>query len=94
MLVIQTKGKVIQGQFRPFTFLRLFYFMKMNITVNNNAQFVKDPSSIDSLVKQLNVEVRGIAIAVNQTVVSKSEWSKTQLRENDNITIIKATQGG
>ena len=40
------------------------------------------------------LDSKGIAIAVNQTVISKSEWSKTQLKENDNIAIIKATQGG
>ena len=66
----------------------------MNITVNNNDQSVKDPSSIEAMVVQLEVESKGIAIAVNQTVISKSEWNKTELKENDNITIIKATQGG
>ncbi|PCI96399.1 MAG: thiamine biosynthesis protein ThiS [Flavobacteriales bacterium] len=66
----------------------------MNITVNNNNQSVKDASSIEAMVVQLEVESKGIAIAVNQTVISKSEWNKTELKENDNITIIKATQGG
>ena len=66
----------------------------MNITVNNNKQSVKDASSIEAMVVQLEVESKGIAIAVNQTVISKSEWNKTELKENDNITIIKATQGG
>jgi len=66
----------------------------MNITVNNNTQSLNDASSIETMVTQLNLEPKGIAIAVNQTVISKSEWNKTHLKENDNITIIKATQGG
>lgn len=66
----------------------------MEVTVNNNKQFLEESSNIQSMVDQLNIDVNGIAIAVNLTVVSKVEWSKTQLKENDNITIIKATQGG
>jgi len=68
--------------------------MMMNIIVNNNSQSINDASSIEAMVAQLNVESKGIAIAVNQTVISKSEWSNTTLKENDNLTIIKATQGG
>ena len=66
----------------------------MNVTVNNNIQAINDSSNIDAMVSQLKIESKGIAIAVNHTVVSKSDWSKTELQENDNITIIKATQGG
>ena len=66
----------------------------MEVTVNNNKQFLEEISNIQSMIDQLNIDVNGIAIAVNLTVVSKAEWSKTQLQENDNITIIKATQGG
>lgn len=66
----------------------------MNITVNNKDQILEEPSSIDAMVNQLSIDSKGIAIAVNHTVISKSDWSKTPLKENDNITIIKATQGG
>tara|TARA_B100000809_G_scaffold266412_1_gene329025 strand:- start:4981 stop:5181 length:201 start_codon:yes stop_codon:yes gene_type:complete len=66
----------------------------MNIQLNNNTQFLNDASSIKAMVTQLNIEPKGIAIAVNQTVISKSDWNQTILKANDNITIIKATQGG
>jgi sulfur carrier protein len=36
----------------------------------------------------------GIAAAVNNSVVPKTTWEKFQLKENDKIIIIKATQGG
>ncbi|MBD8489239.1 sulfur carrier protein ThiS [Echinicola sp. CAU 1574] len=38
--------------------------------------------------------VRGVAVAVNHEVIPKSQWDVFQLKENDNILIIKATQGG
>jgi len=66
----------------------------MEVTVNNDKQILEEFSNIQSMIDQLNIDVNGIAIAVNLTVVSKAEWSKTELQENDNITIIKATQGG
>lgn len=37
---------------------------------------------------------RGLAVAVNQEVVPKSRWDDFKLKENDDILIIKATQGG
>lgn len=66
----------------------------MNILVNNKSQIVEESTLLDGLVRQLNIEVKGVAMAVNQTVISKVDWSQTELKENDNITIIKATQGG
>jgi len=66
----------------------------MNITVNNNQQTINESINIDGLVEHLKIDAKGIAIAVNQTVVPKVNWNNTKLEENDNITIIKATQGG
>jgi sulfur carrier protein len=36
----------------------------------------------------------GIAVAVNQSVISKSNWATTTLEESSKILIIQATQGG
>lgn len=66
----------------------------MNITVNNSHHLIDESITIDQLIEQLNIDSKGIAIAVNLTVVSKENWTKTALKEHDNITIIKATQGG
>ncbi|UCS92629.1 sulfur carrier protein ThiS [Echinicola marina] len=38
--------------------------------------------------------LRGLAVAVNQEVIPKSRWDDFKLKENDDILIIKATQGG
>tara|TARA_B100000809_G_scaffold119529_1_gene117777 strand:+ start:9134 stop:9337 length:204 start_codon:yes stop_codon:yes gene_type:complete len=66
----------------------------INITVNNNVQSIKEALSIETVITQLKVESKGIAIALNHTVISKSEWNNVLLKENDSILIIKATQGG
>jgi sulfur carrier protein len=50
---------------------------------------VSDFLELESLIK-----TDGIAIAINQNVIPKSEWKKTLLKKNDQLLIIKATQGG
>ena len=40
------------------------------------------------------LEAKGIAIAVNQEVVSKDRWETYHLKENDKIEIVSAFQGG
>ncbi|MBV7441341.1 sulfur carrier protein ThiS [Weeksellaceae bacterium TAE3-ERU29] len=66
------------------------------ITVNINSQSEQIPKETNllQLVALKNITTRGIAIAVNQKVISRSKWETYQLKENDNILIIKATQGG
>ena len=47
------------------------------------------------LMQQLNkAEQKGIAVALHQKVIPKERWDRTNLKEEDKITIITATQGG
>lgn len=40
------------------------------------------------------LEKTGIAVAINNVVISKSVWAETQLKQNDEILIITAAAGG
>jgi sulfur carrier protein len=66
----------------------------MTITINaKQKQF--SGKNISELMQSLNIEsTLGIALAVNEKVIPKSEWEKFELKDNDKILIIKATQGG
>ncbi len=66
----------------------------MTINVNNQSQSILENSSISTLLEQLNIISNGIAIAINNEVISKEQWSTTNLQEEDQVTIIQATQGG
>jgi sulfur carrier protein len=49
----------------------------------------------DFLAQQVvDVGQRGIAIALNGSVVPRSAWAVTALRPGDNIEIVRAMQGG
>jgi len=66
----------------------------MEIKVNSQKKIVND-NCLLSLVKDLLGEkTSGIAIAVNETIIPKTLWHTTSLKENDAVLIIKATQGG
>ena len=66
----------------------------MKIELNNNNIEITNSITVDGLIQSQNISSKGIAIAVNQTVISKADWQAIQLKENDHVTIIKATQGG
>ena len=66
----------------------------MEITVNNEVKTINDESLLSLTHSILGDKTKGIAIAVNQTIIPKTDWEKTSLKTNDAVLIIKATQGG
>ncbi len=67
----------------------------MEITLNNQKQNVTEGISLQAFVlEQLGDKQKGIAVAINNSVIPKQEWEQTFINNNDNILIIKATQGG
>ncbi len=67
----------------------------MEITLNNQTITVSDNETLESILKQNNLlDKKGIAVAVNSTVISKQKWDNYKLNNNDNIIIITATAGG
>lgn len=66
----------------------------ITVNINNQPHSVKELSSINQLVKQLDIKTQGIAIAVNNQVISRAIWETFQVSEGDNLLIIQATQGG
>ncbi|GAA4275344.1 sulfur carrier protein ThiS [Aquimarina mytili] len=66
----------------------------MTINVNNQSQSISENSSISNLLEQINIVPNGIAIAINNEIITKEKWDQTILNSNDQVTIIQATQGG
>lgn len=67
----------------------------MDIFINNEKTEVDHGQSLTDLLKEMNIaHPKGIAIAINNTVIPKTVWEKHQLQEQDHVTIIRATQGG
>lgn len=67
----------------------------MEILVNNKTEKLATGNKLSELLSQLNLaDKRGIAVAVNNAVIARNEWSNFRLTENDKVTIIRPTQGG
>lgn len=65
----------------------------MKISVNNK-ETVTEARNIADLAVELELPSDGIAIAVDNKMVKRSEWKNTTLEENSKVLIIKAACGG
>ena len=67
----------------------------MEIFVNNQPIQTEEQNSLLAIVNsQVGENSKGLAVAINEEVIPKNEWEKTILNQNDQVLIIKATQGG
>lgn len=67
----------------------------MEIIVNQQIQQLPDNVSVEQLFNLLMPHApKGVAIAVNQVIVPRSEWCAFLLHANDDVMLISATQGG
>lgn len=67
----------------------------MEIKLNNQIKIFAKQCTVQQLLDQIMPEKqKGIAIAVNKSVIPKINWQNHFLEQNDDVLIIKATQGG
>ncbi len=67
----------------------------MKILCNGMPVALEDSFTLSSLLAEKGLlEKKGIAAAVNNTVIPKDEWDQFILQEDDNVLLITAVQGG
>ena len=68
----------------------------MELTINNQTKkFAQSALTIQALLDiEAPAKQKGIAVAVNNSVIPKSLWDNHTLSPKDQILIISATQGG
>lgn len=68
----------------------------MELKINHQKKvFDQPPSSLEGLMQLEAPRMsKGVAVAVNNEVIPKEQWSSRLLQENDSVLIITATQGG
>ena len=65
----------------------------MKIKVNNK-EVLTGACNLLKLSQELELSPTGIAVAVNNRMVPRTEWEHFVLNENDELIIIKAVCGG
>lgn len=65
----------------------------MKITVNDEAVEVDDETTVEALLDRLGFPAKGIAVAVDWSVLPRSQW-QTTLADGARVEVVTAVQGG
>lgn len=67
--------------------------MKVKI---NGEDVATEAATINELIRQQDLKAgdKGVAIAINGSVIPKDRWHEHHLNEEDVIEVVRATQGG
>ena len=66
----------------------------ITVWLNNQAIECQSQQCLIELVEQLTLPTVGAAIAINQAIITRSDWSTTVLNHNDQITLFQVIAGG
>ncbi len=66
----------------------------MNVVVNGTPDELPDGSTVAQIVAARSKTDQGVAVAVNDQVVTRSSWSDVTLADGDRVEILTAVQGG
>lgn len=67
----------------------------MTISVNNQPQELPDNSTVSAVLQVIGITaLNGIAVAINNHILKKEEWSSHELKPQDIVVLIRASQGG
>ena len=71
-----------------------FKYRLMKIYVNNKEHEVAEHIHVDALATQLELPGQGVALAVNNKMIPRTEWNATEIPAEAHVVIIKAACGG
>ena len=67
---------------------------KIKIKINGKINRIEDKTKLSSLIKNLKVPLKKVAIELNREIVDKKNLNKINLRTNDKIEIVHFIGGG
>ncbi len=66
----------------------------MEVFINRRPVEIEESTTLAELLAREGLSREGIAVAVNNRVVPRSEWPAASLQEGAKITVIRAVCGG
>ncbi|MCD7899153.1 MAG: sulfur carrier protein ThiS [Bacteroides sp.] len=66
----------------------------MKIKLNDKHYEVEEGITLAAFIEKMELKPQGIAIAIDDEVVSKNNWSKTILSDGMDLMLIHAVSGG
>jgi thiazole synthase len=64
------------------------------VFVNGEYRELGDDATVETVVRELGVDGRGTAVAVNGEVIPRGEWAETELHDGQEVEVLHAVQGG
>jgi sulfur carrier protein len=55
---------------------------------------LNSPMSLSNLLEAQHIDFLGVAVARNETIVSRATWESTLINDGDRIEVIAVMQGG
>ncbi len=66
----------------------------MKVRLNGSDKEFDDGTTVSAVVQHYGRGDRGIAVALNGAVVSRSDWNDVELTEGDRVEVLGAIGGG
>jgi len=66
----------------------------MKLIINGEEKEVKDGITVLELLKELGIEEKTMAAAVDMQVVKKDNWSKRELQDGEKVEFLHFVGGG
>ncbi|MFI5765150.1 MULTISPECIES: sulfur carrier protein ThiS [unclassified Streptomyces] len=66
----------------------------MTISVNGEPREIADGTMLATVVATLTEATKGVAAALNETVVPRGQWPYTSVADGDRVEVLTAVQGG
>ena len=66
----------------------------MRVRVNGEDRKLAKGVSVAALLESMELDVNGIAVALNMEIVRRGEYGDTHLSDGDEVEIVRAVGGG
>jgi sulfur carrier protein len=66
----------------------------ISIVLNGEPSELPAGATVETAVRELGATEHGVAVAVDGEVVPRGEWASTEVREGQQVEVLRAVQGG
>ena len=66
----------------------------IKVFINGDLKKFPQETNIASVLEILNISSKHIAIEINENLIFRLDWEKTNIKDGDNVEIVKAIGGG
>ncbi len=66
----------------------------MRLSINGEMKTFTNSINLSKLLEILNIQINGVAVAINMEIVSRNKYNETILNDEDEIEIVRAVGGG